>query len=370
METVKTDEEATTMTGKVRTTFALLTALGYLAAISVASDVLHPASASPPATGSSAILDNATTTAAAAASPSVVKVESSVGLGSGVIMDARGYIVTNYHVLFGGATNRSARAYKVTLSTGATRMATIAGIDAPDDLAVLKITALGLRPIQVANSDDLRVGQFTLAVGAPLGFVESVTMGIVSTLHRNVIENGPATVIPNMIQTSAPINPGNSGGALVDLDGHLAGIPTLAAMDPTFGTTAQGIGFAIPSNRVVVIVNQIITNGKVVHSGRPYLGLSDVQEVTTAVAAEEGLPVQSGMLIGGVVPGGPAHQAGLRPGDVIVRIDEYSIANQEDFANALARLHPGQLVLVTVVDPRGVRRTVDVTLGELPVPSM
>ncbi len=358
------------MTGQARTALALLTALGSLAAIGVARDILRPTAASPPATATSAMLDNATTAAAAAAGPSVVKVESVQGMGSGVIMDARGYIVTNYHVLFGSATNGPARSYTVTLSTGATRPATIAGIDAPDDLAVLKITSPGLRPIQVTDSNDLRVGQFTLAMGAPLGFAESVTVGIVSTLHRNVIENGPATVIPNMIQTSAPINPGNSGGALVDLDGRLAGIPTLAAIDPTFGTAAQGIGFAIPSNRVVMIVNQIITYGKVVHSERPYLGLSDVQEVTPAVAAQQGLPVQNGMLIGGVVPGGPAGQAGLKAGDVIMRIDGYAIAKQEDFANAIAGLRPGQHVMVTVVGPTGVRRAVAMTLGELPVPSL
>ncbi len=321
------------MTGQARTALALLTALGSLAAIGVARDILRPTAASPPATATSAMLDYATTAAAAAAGPSVVKVESVQGMGSGVIMDARGYIVTNYHVLFGSSTNGPARSYTVTLSTGATRPATIAGIDAPDDLAVLKITSPGLRPIQVTDSNDLRVGQFTLAMGAPLGFADS-------------------------------------GGALVDLDGRLAGIPTLAAIDPTFGTAAQGIGFAIPSNRVVMIVNQIITYGKVVHSERPYLGLSDMQEVTPAVAAQQGLPVQNGMLIGGVVPGGPAGQAGLKAGDVIMRIDGYAIAKQEDFANAIAGLKPGQHVMVTVVGPTGVRRAVAMTLGELPVPSL
>src|SRR5205085_6256541 len=179
-------------------------------------------------------------------------------------------------------------------------------------------------------------------------------------LHRNVFEGGPATVIPNMIQTSAPINPGNSGGALVDLNGRLAGIPTLAAIDPTFGSAAQGIGFAVPSNRVAVITAQIIQNGKVVHSGRPYLGIASLREVTPQVADELGLGVQSGMLIGAVVPGAPADQAGLRPGDVIVRIDGHAISDQEDFANAVASLTPGQNVPVTVVGPSG-KRTVMVT---------
>src|SRR5205085_1028693 len=127
------------------------------------------------------------------------------------------------------------------------------------------------------------------------------TLGIVSTLHRNVFENGPATVIPNMIQTSAPINPGNAGGALSDLNGRLAGIPTLAAVDPTFGAAAQGIGFAIPSNRVAVITAQIIQSGKVAQSGRPYLGVASLPEGTPQVADRVG-------------PGGP-QDGGAWPGE-------------------------------------------------------
>jgi len=358
------------MTVKERIAVAAVTALSLMTAVSVAGAAMHGsplAAASVPATPSSTVLNNATESAAAIAGPSVVRIESARGLGSGVIIDARGYIVTNYHVLFGSVTSVPAKSYTVTLSNGKTLKATIAGTDAPDDLAVLRIHAAGLQAMKLTNSNDLRVGEFALAVGNPLGLGQSATLGIVSTLHRNVFENGPATVIPNMIQTSAPINPGNSGGALSDLNGRLAGISTLAAVDPTFGAAAQGIGFAIPSNRVAVITAQIIQSGKVVHSGRPYLGIASLHEVTPQVADELGLGVQSGMLIGAVVPGAPADQAGLRPGDVIVRIDGYAISNQEDFANAIAGLKPGQNVPVTVIGPSG-KRTVMVTLGELPVP--
>jgi S1-C subfamily serine protease len=359
------------MTGQERIAVAAVTALGLMTAVSVAGLAMHGsplAAASVPATASSNVLNNATESAVATAGPSVVRIESARGLGSGVIIDARGYIVTNYHVLFGSVANVPARSYIVTLSDGRKLTATIAGTDAPDDLAVLRVHAARLHEIKLANSNDLAVGEFALAIGNPLGLGQSATLGIVSTLHRNVFENGPAAVIANMIQTSAPINPGNSGGALVDLNGHLAGIPTLAAVDPTFGAEAQGIGFAIPSNRVAVITAQIIQDGKVVHSGRPYLGIASLREVTPQVADELGLSVQSGMLIGAVVSGAPAEQAGLRPADVIVRIDGYAISDQEDFANAIAALKPGQNVPVTVISPSG-KRTVMVTLGELPVPS-
>jgi S1-C subfamily serine protease len=321
---------------------------------------------SPAARPATATLSAATTAAAAAASPSVVKIESAGGLGSGEIIDKRGYIVTNYHVLFGAGTTPAPR-YVVTLANGASYSARIAGTDRPDDLAMLKITAPGLRVLPFANSDRVQVGQFVLAIGNPLGYSETVTFGIISTLRRTVSEGGqPAVFIPDMIQTSAPINPGNSGGALVDLAGHLVGIPTLAAADPRLGTAAQGIGFAIPSNRVSFITRQLIKDGKVTHSGRPYLGVQGIREVTPFVAAQYGLVVENGMLIGDVEPNGPAARADLRAGDVIVRLGGHPTLSEAAFGDALARLKPGQRVRVTVVRQNG-QRTVTVTLGELPV---
>ena len=338
-----------------------------LAAPAPATRATSTAPAPPqPAMPATTTLEQATTHAAAMAGPSVVKIESASGLGSGVIVDKRGYIVTNYHVL-GGARGEVApdRRYTVTLANGTSYRATIAGTDAPDDLAVLKINAPQVRPLPLANSDALKVGQFVLAVGNPLGYSQTVTFGIVSTLRRTVAEKGPATFIPDMIQTSAPINPGNSGGALVDLHGRLVGIPTLAATDPRLGTAAQGIGFAIPSNRVSFITQQIIADGKVTHSGRPYLGVRGLQEVTPFVAAQYGLAVQNGMLIGGVEPQGPAERAGLRAGDVIVRLDGRPTRSEAAFGDVLARLRPGERVTVSVVGQGG-ERTVSVTLGELP----
>lgn len=317
--------------------------------------------------GAGAALNTATTSAAAAAGPSVVKVESAHGLGSGVIIDTRGYIVTNYHVVFSGNAVRQPDAqYTVTLANGQAYQARIVGTDAPDDLAVLKISAPNLKAMPFADAKALRAGDLVLAVGNPLGYAQSVTMGIVSTPKRTVVENGPAAFIPDMIQTSAPINPGNSGGALVDLSGHLVGIPTLAAADPRLGTPAQGIGFAIPSNRVSFIAQQIIDSGKVVHSDRPYLGLTGMAEVTPTLAARYGLSVDHGVLITGLAADGPLARAGLRAGEVIVRLDGQPTANTAALGEALARVKPEQRVSLTIAGASG-ERTVSVTLGELPV---
>ncbi len=329
-----------------------------------------PAAQVPVASGSAsagAVLNLAVTGAAAAAGPSVVKVESSTGLGSGVIIDARGYIVTNYHVVISGnGAPRADSPYTVTLADGHAYQARIAGTDAPDDLAVLKISAPNLKAMPFADVKTLQAGELVLAVGNPLGYAQSVTMGIVSTPKRTVIENGPAAFIPDMIQTSAPINPGNSGGALVDLDGRLVGIPTLAAADPRLGTPAQGIGFAIPSNRVSFIAQQIIASGKVLHSDRPYLGLSGMGDVTPATAGQYSLATDHGVLVTGLVSDGPLRQAGLRTGEVIVRLDGQTIRDTTALGEALARVKPEQRVALSVVGTTG-ERTISVTLGELPV---
>jgi S1-C subfamily serine protease len=353
------------MPGLLGKQFVTLPAMSLVLAL-VALGALSAARAATPSVSLNA-LDTVTTSAAAAAAPSVVKIESSTGLGSGVIIDARGYIVTNYHVLFGAEGGTAAApSYTVTLSTGVTRPATIAGTDAADDLAVLKITASGLKAMPLADSSALRIGQFALAVGNPLGEAQSITLGIVSTLGRDVVENGPAVVIFNMIQTSAPINPGNSGGALVNLQGRLAGIPTLAASDPRLGTAAQGIGFAIPSNRVKFIADQIIRSGKVVHSQLPYLGVSRLQVVTARAAAQQGLSVESGILVGEIIPDGPAAKAGVQAGEVITRLGDVAVGNADSFAEALSRLKPGQRVQATIASMSG-QRTVIMALGELAV---
>lgn len=328
-----------------------------------------PEAAAPAATSAVATLSDATTAAAATASPSVVLIRSTAGLGSGEILDKRGYIMTNYHVLFGEGTSATPPTnYIVTLANGTSYTAKVAGTDRPDDLAMLKISAPDLRVMQLADSDKVKVGQFVLAVGNPLGFAQTVTFGIISTLRRTLSEGGrPALFIPDMLQTSAPINPGNSGGALVDLQGHLVGVPTLAAADPRQGTAAQGIGFAVPSNRIEFIAKQIIADGRVVHSGRPFLGIANTAQVTPQLAARYGLGADNGVAIGAVVPDGPAAKAGVRAGEVIVELNKQPTLSEEAFNEALARLKPGQTVTLTVVTESGQRRTVTLTLGELPV---
>jgi S1-C subfamily serine protease len=193
--------------------------------------------------------------------PSVVEVyvtlSNGAALGSGVIIDSRGYIVTNNHVVSG------ALSIQVMLSNGTKEPAQLTGADAADDLAILKIAVPqgGLSVATLGNSAQLQVGQEVLVIGNPLGITQTVTNGIVSALKRSVSEGQGGATIQNAIQTDAAINPGNSGGALVDLQGNVVGIPTLTAIDPEFNTPASGVGFAIPSNRVKSVMTQLIPTG-------------------------------------------------------------------------------------------------------------
>src|SRR6266487_2088673 len=246
--------------------------------------------------------------------PAVVEVNVTTqqggAIGSGVIIDGRGYIVTNNHVVNG------AQSMTVTLYDGTNLPAQLVGTDPADDLAVVKINppSKGLTVATIGDSSKLTVGQDVMAIGNPLGITQTVTHGIISALGRNVSEGQGGATIPNAIQTDAAINPGNSGGALVDMQGNLIGIPTLTAIDPEFNTPASGVGFAIPSNRVASVVPQIIQTGKVTHTGRAALGVR-VADVDAVFAAQNNLPVDHGALITGVTTGGPAAKAGLRAGD-------------------------------------------------------
>jgi S1-C subfamily serine protease len=280
-------------------------------------------------------------------SPAVVQIETGGGLGSGVVYDDRGDIVTNHHVV------GSSKDFTVTLANGRRQRATLVGSYAPEDLAVIRLAGNALKPATFADSAKLAVGQIAFAIGNPLGLRSSVTQGIVSSLGRTVPE-GNGAVISSAIQTSAPINPGNSGGALVDLDGRVIGIPTLAALDPELGgSAAPGIGFAIPSNTVKRIAGQLIGTGRVERSGRSYLGVS----VATANGAQ-------GVVVAGVAAGGPAAKAGIRAGELIVAVDGRPTPATDALATVLASLRPGQRVKVDLVDPGGAKRTVTVTLGE------
>jgi len=199
--------------------------------------------------------------------PAVVEVNVTTqqggAIGSGGIIDSRGYIVTNNHDVDG------AQSMTVTLYDGTNLQAQLVGTDPADDLAVVKITppSKGLTVVQLGDSSRLTVGQDVMAIGNPLGITQTVTNGIISALGRSVSEGQGGATISNAIQTDAAINPGNSGGALVDMQGNLIGIPTLTAIDPEFNTPAGGVGFAIPSNRVATIVPQIISTGSVSQNG-------------------------------------------------------------------------------------------------------
>ena len=280
---------------------------------------------------------------------SVVLIQTSSGLGSGVIFNTSGDIVTNAHV---AGTSTS---FTVTLADGRNVPGTLVGEFVPNDIAVIHISATGLHPATFAGSSSLQVGDIVLAMGNPLGLQSSVTEGIVSAVGRTVSEpNGAA--LPDVIQTSAAINPGNSGGALVNLDGDVVGIPTLAATDPQLGGAAAGIGFAIPSHIARDLASQIIQYGHVVNSHRAFLGI-EAADLSTSTG---------GALIYSLVTGGPAARAGLQAGEVIISVDGQPTPSAGQLAAVLAGLKPGQTVPVIVIKSNGTRSTVRVTLGQLP----
>jgi putative serine protease PepD len=280
--------------------------------------------------------------------PSVVVIETSDALGSGVVFDANGDIVTNAHVTEGETD------FTVTLADGRQFDADLVGSFPSGDLAVVHVDATGLMPATFGDSSKLVVGDIVLAVGNPLGLQSSVTEGLVSALGRTLSESS-SVALPNLIQTSAPINPGNSGGALVDLAGEVVGIPTLSAQDPQMGGAAVGIGFAIPSNTVTDIANQLIQHGRVVDTHRAFLGV----EVTDVSG-------DSGVLVRSVAGGSPAADAGIERGNLIVSVNNQATPTAEVLAEVLASLSPGQTVPIGIRRPGAASTNVDVKLGELP----
>ena len=280
-------------------------------------------------------------------SPSVVQIQNPEGLGSGVVFDSNGDIVTNNHVVAGGGP------YTVTAGPHSYG-ASLVGRFPQDDLAIVHVSGAKLTPAAFADSSKLDVGDFAIAIGNPLGLRSSVTDGIVSAFRQGVSE-GNGVALPQMIQTSAAINPGNSGGALADLQGRVIGIPTLAATDPELGgTAAPGIGFAIPSNLVKDIATQIIRFGHVVNSHRAYLGVQ--------IGDTNG----QGVLVQSVTPGGPAAKAGLKPGDVISTLNGKGTPTVDDLTSVASELKPGRTVTLGIVTQRGAHRTLHLTLGTSP----
>ncbi|MFI0721051.1 S1C family serine protease [Streptomyces sp. NPDC021224] len=291
--------------------------------------------------------------------PSVVQITTDQELGSGVVYDDKGDIVTNAHVI-GNATT-----FQVSLATGGSPLAAKLVSSFPaNDLAVIRLDSPpdGLKPARFGDSSKVAVGQIVLAMGNPLGLSSSVTQGIVSATDRTVSESasggGTGATIPDMVQTSAAINPGNSGGALVNLDNQVIGIPTLAATDPQLGSgAAPGIGFAIPASAVKRIADQIIKNGKVTNSGRAALGVT-----VRGVVGPDQQP--AGVAVVAVTKGGAAAKAGLESGDVITKLGGTTVTTVQSLTAALAELKPGQKVKVTY-DRDGSTKTAEVTLSSL-----
>jgi putative serine protease PepD len=289
--------------------------------------------------------------------PSVVEIRTGSGLGSGVIYDAAGNIVTNAHVV------GDAETFQVHLADRPSPVrATLVGTFAAGDLAVVKVAdAKGLRPARFGDSDQARLGQIVLAMGNPLGLSSSVTNGIISATGRTLTEpqsaGSPGATLPDSIQTSAAINPGNSGGALVNLRGQVIGIPTLAAADQESGGAAPGIGFAIPSNTVKRIADQLVKSGRVTDSGRAALGIQ-ASTVSDPTGGTVGVGVAS------VVPDGAAAKAGIKAGDIILKINDSEVTDLQSLSSILAQLDVGQTVSVEL-QRGGSTESLQVTLGEL-----
>jgi serine protease Do len=271
------------------------------------------------------------------------------GAGSGVIVSPEGLILTNNHVVEG------AQQIKVTLLSGKSFPGRVVGRDPFSDLAVIRVeTTERLPAATLGRSSALRVGQMAVAVGNPFGLGHTVTVGVISALNRSI--QVPNLVIENLIQTDAAINPGNSGGALADSSGSLIGINTAIVQQ------AQGIGFAIPIDTARAIMDQLISQGRVV---RPYAGLVWGGDVDANIARQYNLAVDHGIIVREVDANGPAAKAGIRQGDIIVTVDGRRVNNWNDFIRELFAKRPGDRVRVEVAR-NGDRRTVEMTLAERP----
>ncbi len=247
-------------------------------------------------------------------------------LGSGVIVSSQGYVLTNHHVI------EAADEIQVALSDGRKAEATVVGADPESDLAVLKVDVKDLPAIAFGSSDTLGVGDVVLAIGNPFGVGQTVTMGIVSAVGRSHLG---INTFENFIQTDAAINPGNSGGALVDAQGNLLGINT-AIYSRSGGS--QGIGFTIPVSLAKQVMEQIIQSGSVT---RGWIGV-EVQDVTPELAESLKLRGNDGAIIAGVLRGGPADKAGVKPGDVLVAVNGKSVKDSASMLNLVAALAPGK----------------------------
>ena len=278
-----------------------------------------------------------------------------VGSGTGFIIDTGGHVVTNWHVVDGGSD------FQVIFSDGTKRDASLVGSDAVSDLAVVKVDGDVPATVPIGDSTALQVGQPVLAIGSPLGeFTNTVTEGIISALNRTFpFQTGSQANYSNLIQHDAAINPGNSGGPLFNAAGEVIGVNTLGIPESASGPV-QGLFFSIPSSTVQEITGQLIATGKVTY---PYFGISS-QPLTEDVAAQADIKADHGQLVE-EVPNGPAKDAGIKPGDVVLAIDGQQIDATHSFQEVLFSHKPGETVTVDI--QRGdEEKTVQVTLGERP----
>ncbi len=279
--------------------------------------------------------------------------ERASSLGSGVIVSPAGYILTNSHVV------EAADEIEVLLADGKKLVAKLVGSDPESDLAVLRVEATGLPAITFGSSENLRVGDVVLAIGNPFGVGQTVTMGIVSAVGR---ANVGITDLEDFIQTDAAINPGNSGGALIDAGGNLVGINT-AIFSRSGGSI--GIGFAIPVSTGRQVMEQIIKTGTMT---RGWIGV-EVQELTAALAESFKLKDPRGALIAGVLRGGPADKAGVKPGDILIEIDGKQVIDTRNMLTLIAGLPPGAVARMKF--RRGPEEVeLGITIGKRPKPQV
>jgi serine protease DegQ len=285
--------------------------------------------------------------------PSVVTIQHDQGAGSGVVWSKDGVVVTNAHVV------GEVREVQVAFFDGQRADGRVRATDPDTDLAVVEVDRDDLQPATFQKTLPV-VGELAVAMGSPLGFQNTITAGIISGLHREIpgsAEQGIRSLV-DLIQTDAAISPGNSGGALVNARGEVVGI-NVAYIPPEQGAVA--IGFAIPGATAVDVVGQLLRDGRATHS---YLGIQPDQ-VTREVAAELGLERAGGVVVLAAIDGGPAAKAGLRPGDVIVAIDDARIETVEDLFSELRQRKPGSRVRLTIIRD-GRQQAVTVTLADRP----
>ncbi len=261
---------------------------------------------------------------------------SPLGGGSGVVLTSDGYIVTNYHVIEG------ATRIQVTLNDKRELAAKVIGSDPSTDLALLKVRSTGLRPVSFGDSDDVQIGEWALAIGNPFNLTSTVTAGIVSAKARNINILSGTYAIESFIQTDAAVNPGNSGGALVNDRGELIGINSAIMSE---GGSYEGYSFAIPANLVSKVVSDLRDYGKV---QRALLGVN-IAEVNEFVARDLNLPNISGVLVRSVTPGSSAEEAGILPGDVILKVNGIRTNSVPELQEQVARFRPGDAITLEYV---------------------